>query len=145
MPATNLFMSYVDATFTPEGGSAIDLTEITDVNWDLSGDPEEWYADGSNFPKLALTPKNNRRVRLTGGDVRKLLTLPQRTVGTFEVTLMDAVNRRGTGALNFTLSPCIVTGVPHKGATGKFADGEVMLMGYAPDGETDPLSFTVTV
>jgi hypothetical protein len=145
MPATNLFMSYVDAAFTPIGGSVITLDEISDVDWDLSGDAEEWYADGSLFPKLAITPKNKRNVKLTGGNVRKLLLLPVNTPGTFTVTLMDAVNRRGTGALLFTLTPCLVTGFPHKGATGKFADGSITLMGYAPLGLIDPLSFTVAV
>lgn len=143
MPASNLFMSYVDGVLTPVGGSPITINEITDVNWDLAGDTEEFYGDGSMFPRLALTPKNKRNVKLTSGDVRKLLTLPRNTVCTFTVTLMDAVNRRGTGALNFTLTPCIVSGIPSKGATGKFADGDVTLMGYSPDGETDPLSFVV--
>lgn len=143
MAASNLFMSYVDGVFTPDGGTAISIAEITDVNWDLSGDAEEFYGDGSFFPRLSIVPKNKRNVKITSGDVRKLLTLPKNTVGTFTVTLMDAVNRRGTGALNFTLTPCLVSGFPTKGATGKFADGEVTLMGYSPDGETDPLSFIV--
>jgi hypothetical protein len=146
MPATNLFMSYVNAIWTPlPSGTAITLDEITDVDWDLSGDPEEWYADGSIFPKLALTPKNKRNVKLTGGNIRKVLQIPLNTPGTFTVTLRDAVNGVGTGALLFTLTPCVNTGMPHKGATGKFSDGSIMLMGYAPGGTLDPLSFTVAV
>jgi hypothetical protein len=48
-------------------------------------------------------------------------------------------------ALTFTLTPCINKGMPHKGASGKFADGSITLMGYAPNGQLDPLSFVTAV
>jgi hypothetical protein len=146
MAATNLFMSYVNATWTPlPSGTAITIDEITDVDWDLSGDEEEHYADGSIFPKLALTPKNKRTVKISSANIKKLLTIPVNTPGTFVVTLRDAVNGLGTGALTFTLTPCINKGMPHKGASGKFADGSITLMGYAPNGQLDPLSFVTAV
>lgn len=144
MAASNLFMSYVASSWQPlPTGTAISLDEITEVDWDASGEAEEWYADGSFFPRLILVPRNKRTVKLTGGNVKKLLSLPQNSDGTFTTTLQDAVNGTGTGAINFTLTPCKVLGMPNRGQTGKFATGDVMINGYAPDGLTDPLSYTV--
>jgi hypothetical protein len=139
-------MSYVSTTWTPlPSGTAIALNEVTDIDWDLGGEPEAWYANGSRFPRLVLVPKYSRNVTVSGGDVNKLLTVPLDTDGTFTTTLRDAKNGIGTGALTFTLTPCKVVQQPNQGSTGKFATGKISLMAYASDGQTDPLTFAVAV
>ncbi|MHC5542095.1 hypothetical protein ACYOEI_28065, partial [Singulisphaera rosea] len=138
---SNLFISYVNtAIVSISGGASLAIDEVTDIDFDVSGEEEEWMADGSLFPKLVVAQRQRRRVKVSGGDVRKLLSLPWNTPSTFTTTLRDAVNGTSSGALNFTLTPCVVIGAPTKGSTGKFATGEVNLTAWAPDGMTDPLS-----
>jgi hypothetical protein len=141
----NLFMSYFSVGFTPSGGSALLIDEVTDVDWDLNGEDEEWYADGSSFPKLVLTKKNHRNVKVSGGNIHALLGVAINTPGSFTATLGHAVKGigSGSGALVFVLNPCILKSFPNRGPSGKFATGDVSFSGYAPDGATDPLSYTV--
>lgn len=143
MAATNLFMNWSSVSFTPTGGSALTIEEVTDVDFGFGSSLQDWYADAATFPKLSLSKELKRTAKVTTGRVAKLLTIPINTPGTFRATLDDAVNGIGTGAISFVLGPCILSDSPFKGTVNRYATGDLTFSAYAPDGITDPLTATI--
>jgi len=137
---SNVFMNWTGVTVTPSGGSAITLTEVTDIDLIDSDTLEMWQADGHKFPTLCIAADAKRGMTIHGGDVYKLAALPKNTPCTIVAVLNDAVNKAGVGSMTVTLSNAVVADTSAKGQTNKFAGGQVSFAAFSPDGTTDPLA-----
>lgn len=144
MSATNLFINWSAAGFTPSGGSLQSINKVTDVSFDANGSMEGFKGDVDVFFRSISIPSQTRTIKVKTGDVAMARDsdLALGTRGAFTVKLSDAVNgtTTGGGGLTVTLSPCIVTANTAQGAHAKYAEAEITFEGYATDGTTDPLT-----
>ena len=142
MAASNIFMSWVNITATPNTGNAITLNETTSLEVISSDGLEPWQADGNKFATALVSATGTRGVTISGGNCAAIARMPKGTVFTISATLRDAINGTGSGAITLTLVNAVVSENPISGVTNKYAGGSVTLMAFSADGSADPLTFT---
>src|SRR4051794_25135870 len=104
MPLTpsNLFMNWSSVTVvygaTP---TTITLTGVTNVEIDGKSQQQVFYGDARAFPRKIRNTQKTRKVTIHGGDVAKLLSIPEDTPCTITAVLDDVDNGHaaGSGAL----------------------------------------------
>ncbi len=143
MPRTKHYMNWKDVTVVyGSGPTTITLTEITDIAVQRG---EQWISfkgDGNVFATAMALADSSRSVRITGGDVGKLLTIPKNTVCTVNFKLYDAVNQSasGAGTLSFVLSNAVFLGNAPGGGQNQYIMDSIQFQAYSSDGTTDPLA-----
>lgn len=139
MAATNLFMNWSSVTVA-YGATTVTLLEVLDVQLDAASQQEVFFGDARKFPRLIVNTAKTRGITIIGGDVYKLLTIPDDTVVTVTAVLNDAKNGSGSGALTLTLSNAVRAKVAGSGPNNKFAGGSVAYSAFADVNDTDPLA-----
>lgn len=140
MPKTGLNMGWSSVTITPDGGSAITITEITDVNFTRSASPKKFYGDANLFSKLIVSRELSRGCRISGGEIKLLADVPQGTPCTIVAVLDDAKNGAGAGAITSTLVNAVCLNNPYSGRANEFGTGSLDFDAFSTNGTTDPLT-----
>lgn len=145
MARTGLYMNWKGWTVTHGSGpTTITLSQITDVQVQRG---EQWVSfkgDGNIFATMMALANSTRAIRITGGDVGKLLTIPKNTVCTVSGYLYDAKNQTtsGSGTLNISLANACFEGNAPGGGQNQFISDTVQFTAYSSDGSIDPLTVT---
>lgn len=145
LSASNLFINWTGCQFTPTGGSALPVDNVTKVSVNRTAITEKFKGGVDAFNRLIATPTQERTIEIVTGDVAAANAIPFNTPGTLVVKLADAVNGilTGGGGQTFTLTPCVLTGNPADGDHAKFASGTITFEGYFLTGATDPLTIAL--
>jgi hypothetical protein len=143
--ATNLYMDWSLCTITPAGGSAITLTGVTDASIDGRSVIETFYADAKKYPLCARGTQSQRAVKISCGNVKQvLMSVPESTPCTIVLTLNDAINGAGLGALTITAVNAMLETKGGQGAKNKFAMGALSFVCFGATGsggvEVDPIT-----
>lgn len=141
--ASGLFMNVTGCTWTPSGGSVVNLTEITEADVDRGGEMKPWYADGATFAKAMKQVRLTRSLTLMGGNLAQLSAIPSNTPGTLVVVINDLNNGTSTGAMTLTLSNAVLANNPFKGQQSEYGTGSITFNAFSTDGTTDPLVITL--
>jgi hypothetical protein len=143
MPATNLYMNWSGVSISyGVGPTVVNLTGILNVELDASSRQEMFYGDNRKHSRLIVNTEKNRSVTISGGDVYRLMQIPDDTVVTVTATLNDAQNLTGTGAITFTLVNAVRQQVAPTGPNNRFAVAGVTYVAFGNSSDVDPLSFT---
>lgn len=140
------FMNWTGVSITPNGGQAINVTEVTDVSPMLGSTNEAFYGDNRRFAKLLRSTEYKRGVSITTGDAAAANAVPVDQPCTIVATLNDAKNGAGTGAITYTFKNCVMKQNGLKAGNNKFAETTLEFEAYGDDSsvvETDPFSFVV--
>lgn len=144
MSATNLFINWTAVSFTPSGGSLTAIDKVTSVRVNHDVNIETFKGDLAKFVQAVAATNQMREITVTTGNAKTVETIVQGAVGSFTATLADAYNgtTAGGGAQVLALTNCIVSRKDVSGDHSRFASATITFMGYAADGETDPLTIT---
>lgn len=143
MARTGLYMNWKGFTVTHGSGpTTITLNQITDVQVQRGEQWVSWKADGNVFATAMALAGSTRAIRLTGGDIGKLLTIPRNTVCTVAGYLYDQKNQStsGSGTLSISLANACFEGNAPGGGQNQFISDTVQFTAYSADGTTDPLT-----
>ena len=144
MAASNRYLNFAGASFTPAGGSAILLDGVTDASFSRDGSVEEFKGDLAVFVQLLAMPTQKRAITISLMDVGIAQTVAMGSRGAFTIKLADAVNgiAAAGGGLSFTMATCMVVNNDGQGPHAKQAGSTLSFEGYSSDGVTDPLVIT---
>jgi hypothetical protein len=143
MPATRRHMNWSNISFVPDGGTINLFTGVTDCSYDPQGTLEEFSGDGDRYTTTVVNSMNRPKFTVTAADIAAILAIAVGVVGTFSATLNDAHNIAGTGAITFTMANAVVNSGTARGAHKQFASGAFDVMGFSPDGQTNPVSVSI--
>lgn len=139
MARTGKFTGQISTvTFTPSGGSPTTYTGFVSAKPIIGDQLVEFTGDAALFATLLASVKGSRGLQLSGYDVYKILKL-SKGPGTLVVTVNDAVNGTGAGAITYTLANAVRqdAGANHQNQSAD--QGSITYMAYSSDGTTDPL------
>jgi hypothetical protein len=134
MSKSNIFMNWVDFTFTPPSGPAINIAKVRSCDRIHTDTPVTFKGDDANFVQMIAVPTQEESLEINFGDVRTAAMIPIGVVGSVSITLADVKNgvNVGGGGIVFTLNPCVA--IPKSASTLRF-------MGLNPtDGTVNPLT-----
>ena len=143
---TGNFMNWVNVVITPPSGSAINLTEVTEVSPGLKETNKPFYGDNRRFAKMLRAVEYQRSLDVTTGDVATANSIPVDQPCTITATLCDARNGTGSGALNYTFKNAVMGENGVKAANNEYGMVTLHFDCYSDDAtavDTDPFSFTV--
>lgn len=142
---TGLFMNWSGVTFTPTGGTAINILRVTSVKYNNDSEQERFKGDIARFNQAIAVVNNSRMVDVTTGDVGAAAVLVTGTKGSLAAQFLDLENGiiSTGGGLSLTLSPCKLIKNPFEGDHAKYGTTTLSFEGYAIDGVTDPLVIVV--
>lgn len=140
---TGLYVSVTGVTFTPAGGAAIPIPNITNVTFGLMSAQIKFTPNGAVFPTHIKNVQKERTIKINGGQAKALLSVPSDVRGTLVWIMNDAQNGISTGAITFTLSNALLKSHNVNGQTNQYAAIESMWEAFSSDGTTDPLSIAV--
>lgn len=139
MPATKLYANFSGVTVTPNGGSAINITEVTSIDPDRSSNLKARFGDNRKYPRLIKAFERMRSFTITSGDLAALQSIPEDTPCTVVFILEDAQNGTGSGALTYTYTNAVMGSNPVKSPNNDFGEATVQFQCYSTD-NTDPLT-----
>lgn len=139
---TKLYSGWSGVSFTPDGGVAIPITQVSSVGFDPGGELTEYMGDTDRFPTGLFNLSNKPTATVTTANIGTLMSLPFGTVGTLAATLNDVVNKATTagGAIEFVLENAVLKSAPASAKHGSIAEGTATFGAYSTDGVTNPLS-----
>jgi hypothetical protein len=142
--ATNLYMDWSHCSVTPQGGSAIALTGVTDASIDGRSVIETFYADAKKYPLCARGTQSQRAVKISCGNIKQvLMQVPEATPCTIVLTLNDAINGAGVGSLTITAVNAMLETKGAQGAKNKFAMAALSFVCFGAESggtEVDPIT-----
>lgn len=142
MSASKRQMNWSNVSFTPTGGSVVNITGVMSVKYDDGSSMLKISGDSDRYNSLIVNDFNEPKITVETTDTSALLSLPSGTTGTFVATNNDAKNGSGSGAITYTFLS-IVTGNSVQGKHRAYGMGSLELEGYSIDAQTNPLSTSV--
>ena len=133
-------MNWSGVTFTPQGGSAVVLTGVTNVEYDSGGSLVSFSGDGDLYESLQVNDMNAPRFTITLADLGAVGSISNGTRGTFAATHNDARNKTGTGAITYTGVNAIVSTRTAGGQHRQVGSGTLAIAFESPDGQTNPVT-----
>lgn len=143
MAKTNVYFDFADVVVTPQGQSAINLTETTQIKVMRGDELDEWQSAGHRFSTVVVNTRSSRGCSIQGGDVNKLTAIPSGVPCVITGTILDAKNGDGEGAIGFTLNNALIQDTSFGGAARKFGGGGADFLAFSTDGNTDPMTLTI--
>lgn len=136
MAATNLQKNWKDVSH-----GSVDLTRVTNVSFDLGGQNQGFAGDNDIFNSVVVNMMNSPTASVTTGDPATLMAIAPGTDATLSATHIDAKGATG-GDIIYVLTNAVAQGGQTSGGHAEFGTAAMQFMAYAPDGQTNPLSFT---
>lgn len=136
MPATG-----VQANWTGVQFASSTIKRVTQVRFDRGGQLTEFAGDVDLFPSLLVSLSQRPSASVTSADVAALMTFVGGASGNFQATHKDAAGAAG-GDIIYTMTGAVVENVSSDGAHGQLGTATLTLRASAPDGVTNPLTFT---
>jgi hypothetical protein len=128
-------------SWTPNGGTLVSITGNIGAKPTINNQLIEFTGDAATFATLLANVKGTRGLQLSGYDVSKLMKLSTGP-GTLVVTVNDAVNGTGTGAITYTLSNAVKQDASGTHQNQSADSATLSFVAYSSDGTTDPLVIT---
>ena len=140
MPATKLYMNWTGVTVTPNGGSAINLTGVTDVSFNRSGTNKPFFGDNRQHARAIRTTNQARSVSISCGDLSALDSVAIGTVCTVVGTLNDLHNGTGSGARTYTAINAVLSSKPDGSSNDEYAGTTYSFDCFGSALDADPIS-----
>lgn len=136
MAATKLQANWVDVSH-----GATDITRIDSVAFTINGQTEGYSGDGDVFDSVVCLLKAGVQATVTSSDPAVLMGITPGTDATLSATHKDA---KGVvaGDILYVLVNAVAQGGQTSGNHAAFGTSSHTFQAYAPDGQTNPLSFT---
>lgn len=131
----------VQANWDAVSFSSTPINHVNSIRFSEGGGLETYKGDNSVYPELAANLTSRPTISLTSADVATLRGFPKGQAGVFTGKQLDAKQAAG-GAIVWTASNAYVDGVDMEQGHGAFGSATMNLILVAPDGVTNPLSFT---
>jgi hypothetical protein len=142
MATSKLNMGWTGVTFTPTGGSALVIDEVTDVQLGKGGSAVKFFGDNNAFTSLLVVRAKSRAITITTGNSGAVAALAEGVEGTVVAIFNDAKNGTGAGAITITLASCVLVGTPIGGGANEFGKATLTFESYSAAG-TDPLTIAI--
>ena len=138
---TTLNLNWQNVKFTPQGGSAITITRVSNVSFDPGGSLIDYAGDGNRFPVGKFLVMSKPTAQVESQNISVLNGLTPGTAGVFIATLLDITNLAavGGGGIGYTLNNACVANNPFGARFGEIASGTLNMEAYSTDGVTSPL------
>lgn len=133
--------SRVQANWTDCAHGSTTITRVSSVSFDYGGSIAMFAGDNDRYPTLVANLTNAPKASITSADAGTLMGIAPNTVADFTATHKDARGATG-GDIIYTFINAVVENVSTGGNHGAFGSASMSLVGYADDGETNPISFT---
>ena len=91
MSASNVYINWEGASFTPSGSGAVSINKVTSCKPSRGGSMEGFKGDLNLFWLVCAVPTQTRTFEVTTGDVGALLGIAIGSRGSFSIVLADAV------------------------------------------------------
>lgn len=138
MAATNLQMNWDAVTH-----GAVSIKRVQSVSFDMGGNNQGYAADVDQYNSVVVNTMNQPTATVVSGDPATLMGIAPGTDAAFSATHLDAKGATG-GNIVYVLANAVSNGGQTSGDHAAFGTATMTFMGYAPDGVTNPLSFTRT-
>lgn len=142
MPATKRLMNWSGLTFTPTGGSAINLTGVSNVQVALNGSIQKFSGDYDKFPTTVIADFADPLFTITTADIAAALSI-YGLRGALVAVQRDAKNGTGSGAITYTVSGAVVMDVDTGGQHRQFGQATIKICTESSDGATNPVATSV--
>lgn len=136
MAATKLQLN-----FTNVSHGATNITMVTAVNFSMGGQMARFAGDTSKYATVVANTLNQPKATVTSGDIATLMGIGTGTVATLNATHKDALKAAG-GDIIYAMTNAMLINVDASGSFGQFGQAVATFEAFAPDGVTNPLSFT---
>lgn len=138
--ASGRFMNWSSVAFTPDGGVAIPIKEVQDVQIDPRITFRGASGDGDMTPSAKTVEYVDPRITVRTEDLKTINTIGWGAAGTLTATHNDFMNKAGTGAMTYTITGCIAAPAARGGAHRQTGTGTIEFETYSSDGVTSPIS-----
>lgn len=141
MAASKRQMNWTPVSFTPQGGTIITATGVTNVQLRGGGNLAKFSGDGDRGPSTVVNDYNDPGLTVTSADMAWMSGIGAGARGTLVATHKDARGAAG-GNMTFTLTNAVSSFPDWGGAHRQFGSGTIVFDGEWVDGITSPLSIT---
>lgn len=146
MAGSNVFMNWGTVTVTPTAptASAIVITEVLDIEIDGRSVQKAFYGDNKQFPAQLRNTQKTRSIKIVGGNITKLLSIPEDSECTITAQLLDAINgaTAAGGGILITAVRAKSEGRPFKATNNEYATGDLMFNCSGGTNDADPITIT---
>jgi hypothetical protein len=143
MPTPSLWLNTSGVAWTPTGsGTPTALNRITQAGLDWNQETINNRADLDIYDSSAHVVGFKPTVTFQGMNVHLYLNLTP-GIGAITWKVGNADNQTGTGSVIWTMTPAMNQLGNYTGGHGAYATGGISFVGLAPDGLTNPASFSV--
>lgn len=145
MAATGLYMNCSSCVVTPSGGSASTVDGIVGVTLRSASQQRLFYGDARKFAKNLRNVMKTRGITLHGGNLKKLIDVPEDTPCTVVITIDDVVNGAAVsgGGLQITVSNAKRESLPIEAKNNDYALATLDMNCDGGSGDTDPIAVVV--
>lgn len=140
MPKTGLYMNWSGVSVTPNGGTLIPVTDVTDCSFPRSGTNKTFWGDNRLYARDIRTTNQVRQVMITTGNLAALDAVPIGTVCTVVATLNDAHNGVGSGARTYTAINAVLASKPDGSTNNEYANTTYSFDCFGSALDADPIS-----
>jgi hypothetical protein len=143
MAASGRQVNFSGVKFTPSGGSAVPIPNVTDISINPRGQVISGRGDNNIMPVLKKRISSDHQVTIATESISVLTTLSVGD-GAFEAILEDAKGgaTTGNGALKVAGANGTIADTPIQARHGQFAAGSIAIEFASSDGTTSPLTWT---
>lgn len=131
----------VQANWTAVSFASSPITRVTSVSFNRGGSLTPFRGDLDNMPSVLICLTSDPSASITTADAGLLMSLLPGASGTFTATHKDAAAQT-SGDIVYTLANAVVENVETSGSHGAYGTATLNLKAGAPDGVTNPLTFT---
>lgn len=144
MPPNGRFINWTDVSFLVTGSTIpIIIMGVTDIQIDPRGQVIAGAGDADLGPSSKHMTQEDLQVTIETEYLAILRQLTPGTRGVLSATHNDADNGEGTGAMIYTIGPCIVVNTPRGGRFRAYGTSRITFETYRPDGRTNPMAIAV--
>lgn len=137
------YKNWSGVVFTPTAGSPIPLLGVTDLQIDPRGQVVAGAGDADLGPSAKHLISEDPQVTVEFEHLEALRAVSPGMRGTLTAIHNDADNEEGTGAMEYTISNCIIVNTPRGGRFRAYGTSRITIETWRPDGRTHPISITI--
>lgn len=143
MPASKRQMNWSPVAFTPQGGTAMIASGVTNVSIDGGGQLVKFAGDGDRFHTTVVNAMSDPTMTITSADESWLMGISPGARGSVSATHKDAKGLVG-GNITYSLANAVAESPSVAGSHAAFGSGTIRFCAESADGITNPLSFTLS-
>lgn len=137
------FKNWSSVIFTPDGGVAIPILGVTDVQIDPRAQLISGAGDADIGPSSKNLTQQDPQITIEFEHLAALTSLTPGMRGMFSAIHNDADNEEGTGAMEYAVANAIIGNTPRGGRFRQYGTSRITIETWMPDGRTYPISISI--